>query len=131
MVPIDHARLSARDFGGQPEDYLELHNFLDSTKLHCEDSRHRAVLHNTFGIGVCEQLFGAVITNSAGDGIPTRELARRHIRQDCGRVPSLEEWLTALTEHKQSMFDRPSRSDIVWLKQNYYSGVTNDRANNL
>ena len=121
MTPIDHARLSARDFGGSPEDYLPLHSFLDSTKFHCEDSRHRAILHNTFGVGLCEQLFGVTIGNSDGNHIPTRELARRHIREDCGLVPSLKETLDALTTNTYSKYDRPSATALGWLKKTYYA----------
>ena len=120
MVPIDHARLSARDFGGEPADYLELHEWIDSTKLHCEDFRHRAILHSTFGIGLAEQLFGPTIRNSVGNDIPTRELARRHIKEDCGQVPTVKEWLDALTNQQVSRFNKPDRREIKWLKENYY-----------
>lgn len=123
MVPIDHARLSARDFGGEPTDYLELHEFLDSTKMHCEDFRHRAILHSTFGLGLCEQLFGPTIRNSDGNDIPTRELARRHIREDCSCVPTVKEWLDAFSMGKPQMFNKPDRKELQWLKENYYTAA--------
>ena len=47
MKPIIHAESSARKFGGQPEDYLEIHNFMDSSKSVIADNRHRALTHNT------------------------------------------------------------------------------------
>lgn len=121
MTPIDHARLSARDFGGEPEAYLELHEFLDQTKMHCADFRHRAILHNTLGMGLAEQVFGPTISNSLGQGIPTRELVRRHIMEDCGCVPTVTEWLDALCCGAVSKFNRPSKKDLKWLKENYYA----------
>ena len=41
--PWIHALSSARRFGGKPEDFLELHNHLDSTKGAFADNRHRAI----------------------------------------------------------------------------------------
>ena len=57
-----HAKSSARRFGGVLEDYIELHRWLDSTKAHLADARHRLVLHNTWGIFLAEQIFGVAIT---------------------------------------------------------------------
>jgi hypothetical protein len=121
MVPYDHSRLHARDFGGIPEDYLQLDNFLDATKLHCADSRHRAILHSTFGMYVAEQVFGPVIVNSEGCEIPTRELARRHVMQDCNCVPTVKEWLDAISAGTATQFDRPQRAELQWLKENVYT----------
>lgn len=120
MVPIDHARLHARDFGGQPADYLPLDEFLDQTKAHCSDFRHRAILHSTLGISLAEQVFGPTIENSNGNGIPVRELVRRHIQQDCSCVPTPKEWLDALTDGTVSKFNRPDRRELAWLQENYY-----------
>lgn len=55
---LQHSQSSARSFGGQPEDYFSIHQFLDSSKLLISDWRHRALLHNTMGILLCEQMFG-------------------------------------------------------------------------
>jgi hypothetical protein len=53
-----HAVSSSRRFGGEPDEYLELHSFMDSSKSAWGDQRHRAVLHHSFGIYLTEQLFG-------------------------------------------------------------------------
>ena len=120
MVPIDHARLSARDFGGEPEDYLKLHEFFDQSKYHCTDFRHRAILHNTMGLAIAEQVFGPTIRNSNGCDIPTRELSRRHIMEDCGQVPTVKEWLDALGNRTEATFNRTDRREVRWLKENFY-----------
>lgn len=62
--------------------------------------QHRAVLHNTFGVGIVEQVFGAVIDNGEGKMIETRYIAIRHIEEDCGYVPTIKEWLHDLRPKK-------------------------------
>ena len=79
MSPVQHARLSVRDFGGEIKDYLRIHEFIDSTKNHLADSRHRVILHNSFGMELCTILFDSYIINSDNKYIDVREIARRHI----------------------------------------------------
>lgn len=66
MKPYLHAMVSVRKWGGRPEDYLPVHDFLDSSKAHLPDVRHRALLHNSFGIYIAERVFGHNITNANG-----------------------------------------------------------------
>ncbi len=58
MKPFIHAKTSARKYGGNPGDYIELHNFFDSTKQAIASMAHRAILHNAWGIFLAEKLFG-------------------------------------------------------------------------
>lgn len=66
MKPYIHAQNSAKKWGGKPEDYLEIHNFMDSSKAHMPDQRHRAILHSSFGIFITEKVFGTYMFNSKG-----------------------------------------------------------------
>lgn len=91
-----HAVSSTRHFGGEVEDYIEIHEWFDSTKSAWADTRHRAILHNTFGIYLCQQVFGETIKNSEGKEIPVRLIAEQHVHEDCGCIPTLENWLTDL-----------------------------------
>jgi hypothetical protein len=93
--PWYHARSAARRFGGQPEDYLAIEQWFDQTKAHLADCRHRLILHNSFGIFLCEQQFGTTITRrSDGKEVPTRLIAEQHVLEDFGgRIPTLEECL--------------------------------------
>lgn len=93
MTPLIHARNNVKIYGGTVDDYLPLHLWLDQTKLHVADLRHRVVLHNSFGIGLCEERFGPYITNSAGRKVPTRRLAEQHVIEDIGFIPSLDQAL--------------------------------------
>lgn len=78
-----HSESSARRFGGIAEDYVAIHKFLDQSKLYIADWRHRALLHNTFGVALCEQLFGDLFTRpSDGNQVATRTLAEIHILED-------------------------------------------------
>jgi hypothetical protein len=57
-----HAESSARKFGGCARDYLELHEFIDSSKAHIGDNRHRAVFHSTAGVYYMQRIFGVDFT---------------------------------------------------------------------
>lgn len=91
--PLVHAERSARKWGGVAEDYLPLHQWFDATKGHCPDGRHRLVLHNSFGILLAEQMFGAALTNSAGRRVFVRDLGFQHVIEDLGFVPTLADCL--------------------------------------
>jgi hypothetical protein len=93
MKPFIHAKNSAKKYGGEAEDYLEIHNFIDSSKVALGDVRHRALLHNTFGIFMVEKLFGPIIVNSAGKKVSTRDIAEDHVVEDMGFIPTIENWL--------------------------------------
>lgn len=80
--PYIHAKSSAKRFGGKLEDYLPVHDFLDSSKAFVADSRHRALLHSTFGIFLCEKVFGHIIKNSDGKEVSVRDIAEQHILED-------------------------------------------------
>jgi hypothetical protein len=56
--PWIHAVSSARRWGGKPEDYIEIHNLMDSSKATIADSRHRALTHNAWFIGTILEKIG-------------------------------------------------------------------------
>jgi hypothetical protein len=92
--PYHHSLSSVKRWGGVTEDYQEIHDFLDSSKSHFGDIRHRALYHHSGGIFLCEKLFGIVVTNSNGRQVPVRSIAERHVMEDCGRIPSPSDWLS-------------------------------------
>ncbi len=93
MKPYSHAVNSVKRYGGKVEDYLPIHDWFDSTKSAFADTRHRAILHNTFGIYIAEQVFGHTLTNSDGKTVHVRNVAEDHVIEDCGFIPTLEKWL--------------------------------------
>ena len=93
MKPLMHARSSARKFGGTPEDYLPIHEKMDSTKAAHAEVTHRCVFHSAFGIFLIEELFGQTLTNADGKEIFVRDVAEQHVLEDLGCIPSLSDWL--------------------------------------
>ncbi len=98
--PWHHAERSARLFGGQAEDYLEIHNWFDESKAHMPDLRHRALRHHSEGIFLCERIFGVTIANSDGKQVPVRLLGEQHVKDDLGWVPTVKDWLSNLQVEK-------------------------------
>lgn len=94
--PIRHAESSARKFGGKAEDYLQLHRWFDLSKAWFPDFRPRALLHHTAGIFLAETVFGVSLLNSDGKAVPVRYLGEQHVREDLGRIPTLQDWLLNL-----------------------------------
>jgi hypothetical protein len=88
-----HARSSARRYGGQPEDYIAIHEKMDSTKSAHAEVTHRCVFHSAFGIFVIEDIFGRTLTNSDGKEVFVRDIAEQHVLEDLGFIPSLSDWL--------------------------------------
>lgn len=95
-----HAETSARHFGGTPEDYLAIHEWIDQFKSTLGDVRHRAMLHHTAGPFMAQDVFGRFITIEV-DGkqkkILVRDIAENHIVEDMGCLPSPNDWLCNMT----------------------------------
>lgn len=106
MHPYHHAESSSRMHGGKPEDYLDLHNWFDDSKKYICDFRHRALRHHAAGIFEAEWTFGAILTNCEGKAVPVRILGEQHVREDCGFVPSVADWLKAI--RREQWMNSPS-----------------------
>ena len=94
--PLVHAESSAKKFGGKPDDYLAIHNWFDESKAYFADFRHRALRHHAEGIFLAEGLFGVTIVNSDGKRIPVRYVGEQHVREDLGRIPTAQDWLSQI-----------------------------------
>lgn len=120
MKPWLHARISANRFGGIPEDYIAIHNWFDSTKAAIADVRHRMILHNAFGIFLCEQVFGTpdrpYITNSDGKQVQIRDIGEQHVLDDLGTIPPLSRCFESMTI-EQWMGGPPRKRKILSLEQ--------------
>jgi hypothetical protein len=94
--PYIHALSSARKWGGVPEDYLTIHDLLDSSKGQIADSRHRALTHNAWFLSVIlEKVFGHNITNSDNRKVSVRDIGEQHVLEDYGGryIPSAQDFL--------------------------------------
>lgn len=96
MKPYLHAKVSVSKWGGKPEDYLKIHDWFDQTKSAHPDMRHRAILHNSMGCYIAEQVFGHNITNSDGKLVSVRDIAEQHIIDDMGTIPTISDYLNGM-----------------------------------
>jgi hypothetical protein len=66
MKSYNHCKSSVHKFGGEEDDYLEIHQWFDETK------------------------------NPDGKKVITRSIAEQHIREDLGFIPSVQDWLKCI-----------------------------------
>jgi hypothetical protein len=91
-----HAVSAARKWGGKPEDYIEVEEFIDSSKKIIGDPRHRSLYHHTEGVWLCQRIFGrtlAVEREHATIQVPVRLVAERHVLEDLGWLPSPADYI--------------------------------------
>lgn len=96
MKPFIHAKFSAKKFGGRKEDYLAIHEKMDSSKAAHATMKHRIIFHSAFGIYLIADIFGASIVNSDNAEVSVRDIAEAHVIEDLGRIPSLDDWLRGM-----------------------------------
>lgn len=101
--PMIHAKSSAKKFGGEPEDYLPVHEWFDQSKEMMPDMRHRALRHHAAGIFEAERIFGDNFINSEGKVVYTRYVGEQHVIEDLGFIPTLEDWFENMELQKWMM----------------------------
>jgi hypothetical protein len=95
----NHAQSAARKWGGAPDDYIAIEEFIDSSKKIIGDVRHRSLYHHTAGAWLCQEIFGRTITVTREHGqiqIPVRLIAERHILEDLGWLPSPADYIVGM-----------------------------------
>ena len=92
-----HAQSAARKFGGTPEDYIEIEEFIDSSKQVIGDVRHRSLYHHTAGVWLCQGIFGRTVeVGERKTVVPVRLIAERHILEDLGWLPSPKDYIDGM-----------------------------------
>jgi len=119
MKAYNHAQSSAREWGGDYSLYLPVHEFIDSSKAHIGDMRHRALLHSTWGCYLVEQVFGTFMEvpkrHGKGDKrISIRDIAERHILEDLGRIPSVQDYMQHMELKPWMGGQKGSARQISW-----------------
>ena len=101
MNSIMHCRISKQRWGGELEDYLLLHDLIDSTKSLCSDARHR-ILHTLWGVNnVIVPIVGHTLINSDGKAINVKDMCERdHLLVDYNKrfIPTLGDFVDAINE---------------------------------
>lgn len=94
-----HAQSCARKWGGRPEDYLPIHEKIDSSKRIIGDVRHRSLYHHTEGVWLMQEIFGKTVRIAKGAQaiqVPVRLIAERHILEDLGWLPSPADYIDGM-----------------------------------
>lgn len=112
MTPYHHAVSSAKKFGGLPEDYLELHNWFDATKAFTGNWTHRALRHHAAGVAWAVTKFGSTLRNSEEKKVPIKSLAEQHVEEDCGFIPTVQDWLQPILEKPKDWMLRVAKKSI-------------------
>ena len=93
MSPWYHAVSTAKKYGGEPADYIFLHDWFDETKQYTGDWTHRALRHHSAGIQWAIKKFGDMVINSDGREVPIKVIAEQHVMEDCGFIPTPQDYL--------------------------------------
>ncbi len=117
-----HAVSAARKWGGSPQDYLPIEEFIDSSKKGIGDVRHRALYHHTEGTWLCQEIFGKTITVAKKNGhgtveVPVRLVAERHIMEDLGWIPSPADYLKRIVTEQNDWMSGGLRKEIGNFEQ--------------
>lgn len=99
MNPYRHSQSSVNRWGGSIEDYLPIHELIDSPKASMNNNAARALTHNTwFAYTIVPRIFGYNIKNSAGKSVDVVDIAMLHIAEDFMMrfVPTAQDYLQHL-----------------------------------
>jgi hypothetical protein len=99
MIPFIHAQLSVKRFGGIPEDYLDIHELMDSSKAAFPNNGHRVLTHNSwFVVNILPKVFGHQRKNSDGRTYNVKDVGEYHILEDFKMrfIPSVQDYLEHL-----------------------------------
>jgi hypothetical protein len=66
---------------------------------------------NAEGIFLCERIFGVAITNSEGMQVPVRYIGEQHVKEDLGRIPTAQDWLSQIRPQRWMYGQRPTPDD--------------------
>jgi hypothetical protein len=108
MNSVIHSQISVRKRGGVIDDYLKIHDLMDSTKELCSDNRHR-ILHTMWGIKrVIVPIFGHTISNSDNKVVNVKDLCEQdHILPDYLNrfIPTLSDFVNCIDNSGASQYN--------------------------
>jgi hypothetical protein len=97
--PLIHSKSSVKRWGGKVEDYLPIHQLIDSPKESMNNNSARALTHHSwFCYKIIPLIFGYNITNSDGRSVDTVDIAMLHVAEDFRMkgVPTPQDYLENL-----------------------------------
>jgi len=138
--PMVHAKSSAKQWGGNPEDYFEVHDFMDRSKGAIADNRHRALTHTSWFISnilervkftnSCEPTPDnkfPTITNSNGRCVSVRAIGEQHILEDFKMkfIPTAQDFLQEMNMQmwmNNAMYGVPASSKRLYERKHSRKG---------
>lgn len=97
--PLIHAKSSVKRWGGKVEDYIDIHELLDSPKVTMNNNTARMMTHNIwFCYHIIPKIYGYNITNSDGRSVDTVDIAMLHVAEDFRMkfIPTVQDYLKHL-----------------------------------
>lgn len=97
--PLIHSKSSVKRWGGKVEDYIAIHELIDSPKATMNNNSSRCLTHNTwFAYNIIPKVFGYNIVNSDGKSVDSVDIAMLHIAEDFRMkfVPTPQDYLKHL-----------------------------------
>lgn len=94
-----HSQSSVKRWGGKVEDYLSIHELIDSPKACMNNNSARLITHNVwFAYNIVPKIYGYNLINSDNKRVDTIDIAMLHIAEDFRMkfVPTLEDYLKHL-----------------------------------
>ena len=127
-TPLRHSQSSVNKWGGEIEDYIEIHSKMDCSKKYFPDNRHRMLTHNMFFIfEAIIPIFGEYITNKSGRKVSVKDICELHILEDYRMlfIPTAQDWLEnlKLIPWMQNGFGKPPSS----AKLRYPKGINEEK----
>ena len=97
--PLIHSKSSVKRWGGKVEDYIAIHELIDSPKASMNNNSSGCLTHNTwFAYTIIPKIFGYNIVNSDGKSVDSVDIAMLHIAEDFRMkfVPTPQDYLKHL-----------------------------------
>ena len=101
--PYIHSLSSVKRFGGTVNDYINIHELLDSPKCTMNNNTSRMLTHNIwFCYTIIPKIFGYNITNSDGKRVDTVDIAMLHVAEDFRMkfIPTVQDYLKHMEVQK-------------------------------
>jgi hypothetical protein len=112
MHPLHHAKSSAKRLGGEPEDYLAIHSWMDESKSAFCSPMHRAYRHHLDILPDLVDVFGTHLPNHPS--ITMASVLRDHLMEDCkGTTPSLRDWMMALKPQRWMVKNKHMSTQLI------------------
>jgi hypothetical protein len=130
MIPYIHAELSAKRFGGIPEDYLDIHELMDSSKAAYPNNAHRVLTHNSwFVVTILPKVFGHRRVNSDGKKYNVKDIGEYHCLEDFKMkfIPSVQDYLENLVVQPwmNNGGGSPNRCQLMFKNKEQYESYVN------